>query len=1006
MRKSAERTELFYLWERKLRGWDVFEHPIDPELRFAPCLQKHLHLFNPPDKVDDGRHATWLSGFADIFRGSKPAEEVAPQSEIELRLPEPKPTSGPDEVVEFHLLLPQEYRTKHTLMQQILVTLAFVRYPISFEVIGSQEEIVVVLACSGLDAPQVYDQLTAFAPECVIDQTTHYLAQKWTASGCPSVVDFGLEHEVMLPLHLSTSDHDPLIGVMGALSSLRDRECGLLQVLFRLASPDWSNALRDAVTDHDGSSFFADAPHIKTQAEQKVALPLCACVIRVAASASNPSRCHEIVRAIGGTLMQFRSTSSNGYIPLDNESYDDDVHNRDVLLRTTHRAGALLNIAELTALVHFPDALVRIPKLKRQTKLTKQSPQLTAGNGISLGVNKHHGEFNHVRLNPQHRLRHMHLIGASGTGKSTMMLNMIIQDMEAGNGVAVLDPHGDLIDTLLGYVPDDRIDDVIVFDPSDEEYPIGFNIIDAHSELEKTLLASDLTSVFRRLSTSWGDQMNSVLANGIAAMLESTQGGTLPILRRFLVDQSFRKEFLTTVTDPENVFYWEREFPLLSGKPQGPVLTRLDTFLRPKPIRHMVAQKENKIDFADIMQSRKIFLAKLSQGSIGTENSYLMGALLVTKMNQIAYSRQAIDQKNRRDFYLYIDEFHNFITPSMESILSGARKFNLALVLAHQELRQIESKDANVAASVMSNPYTRVCFRLGDSDAKRLQSGFSFFEAKDLLSLGIGDAIVRVERSEYDFNLSAPPLPEIDESYAENKAKEIISCSRLKYGMPREKVEQFINESLQVGSVTSPSKSKVVSKKAEKKKPDAEVSEPAPKTEKLQGRGGKKHKELQKFVKDLAEDNGFKATIEKRINNGSGHVDVVLERDSLKIACEISVTTSVAHEIANIEKCLEAGYTKILFVSDDVANLNAIKDGTKHLFVKGGSQCSYIDSDGIEQYFEQYVNLEFARLYGYDVESQYGELSPKEKAAKKKRIHKLLFDSLTSPKDGNEISKD
>ena len=219
----------------------------------------------------------------------------------------------------------------------------------------------------------------------------------------------------------------------------------------------------------------------------------------------------------------------------------------------------------------------------------------------------------------------------------------------------------------------------MLLDPSDEAYPVGFNILSAHSELERNLLASDLVSVFRRLSTSFGDQMNTVLANAIMAFLESTEGGTLSDLRRFLVEPAFRERVLATVRDPEIVYYWQKEFPLLTGKPQGPILTRLDTFLRPKVIRHMVSQKENRLDFAAIMNGRKILLAKLAQGLIGEENSYLLGTLIVSKLNQMAMSRQNMAAAERKAFYLYIDEFHNFVTPSMAAILAGARKYNLGL---------------------------------------------------------------------------------------------------------------------------------------------------------------------------------------------------------------------------------------------------------------------------------------------------------------------------------------
>ena len=298
----------------------------------------------------------------------------------------------------------------------------------------------------------------------------------------------------------------------------------------------------------------------------------------------------------------------------------------------------ILGSDELVSLVHLPSSSVRSHKLVRETKKTKPAPRIVQNNEAILGVNYHEGRERIVSLSPEQRTRHTHIIGASGTGKSHLLLSLLIQDLRAGNGFAVLDPHGDLIDRLLPYIPESRFDDVILFDPADEQHPIGFNILQAHSTLEKQLLSSDLVAVFKRLSTSWGDQMTSVLGNAILAFLESEKGGTLADMRRFLVEKEFRRAFLKSVTDHEVLYYWKKEFPLLSGRPQAPLLTRLDTFLRPKLIRHIVAQKENKLDFGHIMNSGKILLAKLAQGAIGEENSYLLGSLLVSKFYQLALS--------------------------------------------------------------------------------------------------------------------------------------------------------------------------------------------------------------------------------------------------------------------------------------------------------------------------------------------------------------------------------
>jgi hypothetical protein len=353
----------------------------------------------------------------------------------------------------------------------------------------------------------------------------------------------------------------------------------------------------------------------------------------------------------------------------------------------------------------------------------------------------------------------------------------------------VLDPHGDLVNKILGVIPAERVKDVVLVDPSDEEYSIGLNILSAHSDLEMNLLSSDLVSVFERLSSTWGDQMNSVLQKAIHVFLESSERGTLDDLRRFLIEPAYRAEFLKSVRDPELLYYWQKAFPQLTGNRSiGPVITRIDAFLAPKPIRYMVSQTENRLDFGKIMDSGKIFLAKLPGGLIGKENSYLLGTLLVSKFQQLAMSRQEQEIEARSDFWIYIDEFQNFITPSMAEILSGVRKYRIGLTLAHQELHQLE-RDRDVASAVLSNPFTRVVFRVGDSDAKRLADGFAFFESRDFQNLETGQAICRIERADNDFNLTVP-LPEtVDPTQAKATRQAVIAASRAKYATPRADVE-------------------------------------------------------------------------------------------------------------------------------------------------------------------------------------------------------------------------
>lgn len=603
-----------------------------------------------------------------------------------------------------------------------------------------------------------------------------------------------------------------------------------------------------------------------------------------------------------------------------------------MLCRESRRSGMLLNADELIGLVHLPSSDVHSSRLRGRASKSRTAPaSVLHDQGLALGDNTHLEVGRQVVLTPEQRMRHIHVIGASGTGKSTLLFNCIRQDIESGRGVALLDPHGDLADQILGVIPPERINDVVFLDPSDIEHSVGFNILYAHSELEKTLLASDLVSVFQRLSTSWGDQMGSVLSNAILAFLESNQGGSLIDLRRFLLEPAFRESFLLTVTDPEVVYYWRKGFPALSGsKSLGPVLTRLETFLAPKSIRYMVAQTKSKLDFADILDGGKILLAKLSQGAIGKENSYLLGTLLVSKLQQLAMSRQAQAEGHRRDFYLYIDEFHNFITPSMAEILSGARKYRLGLVLSHQELRQLE-RDREVASAVLSNSYTRVCFRVGDQDARTLENGFSFFEANDLQNLGTGEAICRVERSDFDFNLSVPNAEYSSEADTIARQREVIAASQAKYATPRAEIEALLNagqkpvdmpalsrkppiQTIPVVSVSEPLPSPQSSMESKGASVPTLEPKPLPKEPSTPGRGGQQHKQVQMLIKQWAEGMGYRATIEKSVLSGLGSVDVALEKGERTIACEISITTPPDQEIDNIKKCLNAGFQYVFLI--------------------------------------------------------------------------------------------
>jgi hypothetical protein len=322
----------------------------------------------------------------------------------------------------------------------------------------------------------------------------------------------------------------------------------------------------------------------------------------------------------------------------------------------------------------------------------------------------------------------------------------------------------------------------------------------------------------------------------------------------------------------------------------------------------------------------------LAQGLIGEENSYLLGAFLVSKLHQVVMARQEVAAAARRDFFLYIDEFQNFLTPSLAAILSGGRKYRLGLTLAHQDLRQLWGRDAEVASAVIANPSIRVCFRLGDFDAQRLKESFASFEPRDLQTLGVGEAVARIDRSDWDFNLKTLPVPPVDGTLAEKTRERLIALSREKYAKPRAEVEAMWAQ-VPVAAVaatvpgpsplvrTIPSPPQVSQSARQTEVPPAAAPKPL-----LSGRGGAQHKYLQQLVKRFAEEKGFRVTIEKPVLNGLGSIDVAVERDDLSIACEISVASTAEHELKNVQKCLAAGFRYVAVISAEKKTIGKLRE--------------------------------------------------------------------------------
>ncbi|OGN13789.1 MAG: hypothetical protein A3C71_02245 [Candidatus Yanofskybacteria bacterium RIFCSPHIGHO2_02_FULL_43_15c] len=395
------------------------------------------------------------------------------------------------------------------------------------------------------------------------------------------------------------------------------------------------------------------------------------------------------------------------------------------------------------------------------------------------------------------RDRHMYVIGKTGMGKTELLKNMAIQDMQAGRGVAFLDPHGDTADDLPNFVPKERIKDIIIFDPSDLDFPIAFNVMEQVDDRFRHLVASGLLSVFKKVFgvEVFSARMEYILNNTILALLEFP-GATILGINRMLADKPYREAVVEKISDPLVKAFWTQEFAKytdrLAAEATSSVQNKVGQFTASSLIRNILGQVKSTLNIRQVMDEKKILIMNLAQGKIGEDVSRLLGAMMITKIQLAAMSRADISEKDRVPFYLYVDEFQNFATDSFANILSQARKFALNLIIAHQYVAQMEE---TVQDAVFGNVGTIVALRVGAPDAEVLEKEFApVFTANDLVNLAKWTMYLKlmidgVAPPPFSAN-TLPPLPWPEISYKE----EIIQFSRREYAHPRTEVERQIGE--------------------------------------------------------------------------------------------------------------------------------------------------------------------------------------------------------------------
>lgn len=522
--------------------------------------------------------------------------------------------------------------------------------------------------------------------------------------------------------------------------------------------------------------------------------------IRILTSAKNEEQATQILSNVESAFSQFEAPDLNNfysYRPVKSilkkliYNFSFRIFNKKEVI--------FLSSEELTSVFHFPIIKIETPKVKFLKAKSAAPPAVLPNAGIILGKNIYRGQEAVIRLNPLDRRRHLYIIGQTGTGKSYLLRNQIKQDIDSGAGIGIIDPHGDLVEAILGMIPESRYNDVVLFDPADTEWPVGLNLLEATTATEKDFAISEMISTFQKLflAEHLGPVFEHSMRNAmLTLMADEINPGTLVDIPRIFTDPVFVRQLLIKVTDPLVRDFWEKEMLKMSEQTKsemiGYLVSKVGRFVENSMMRNIIGQNRSGIDFNDIMNNGKILLVNLSKGRIGEMNSALLGLIVTAKLQMAAFKRaEERNEESRRDFYLYMDEFQSFTTDSIATILAEARKYRLNLILAHQFIGQLTEK---IRDAVFGNAGSVVSFRVGPEDAKFLVKYFEpIFNESDLINIDNRHAYAKLlinGATTVPFNILTEETPES----SLDKAEKLRELCRQKYARPRAEVEADISK--------------------------------------------------------------------------------------------------------------------------------------------------------------------------------------------------------------------
>jgi hypothetical protein len=531
--------------------------------------------------------------------------------------------------------------------------------------------------------------------------------------------------------------------------------------------------------------------------------------VRLVASAGDQARADQILAEMEGAIAQYGAPSMNS-------------------LKTTRMKGAALeklfynfsfrifdnsksmqmSTEEVTSLYHFPTPLTAAPKVKQVKAKGAEPPVNLPTEGVMLGKNIFRGQETMIKLAPDDRRRHLYIIGQTGTGKTTLLKNMIVQDIEAGKGVCYIDPHGQEAEYILSIIPENRKDDVIYFSPGDVERPLGLNMleIDPSKPEQKTFVTDELLAILKSIypdvGEAFGPMFEQYFKNSVLLLLDdyATEVPTLAEIPRVLADADYRRDKLSREANPLVKNFWEQEAEKAGGEASlanmVPYITsKLNPFLSNEYLRPIIGQQKSAFNFREALDSNKILIVNLNKGKIGDTNANLLGSMVVGKLLMAALSRTDIEENQRNDFYLFIDEFQNFTTDSISTILSEARKYKLNLIIAHQFIAQLKD---SIRDAVFGNVGSMVAYRVGNEDADFLKNQFApVFSENDLSNIDNFNAHVKLLVNNQTTNPFNIKVDRGKEGSAEVKDS-VKSLALEKYGRNREDVEREISTRLRL----------------------------------------------------------------------------------------------------------------------------------------------------------------------------------------------------------------